>query len=89
MRVADCVCDVDSKFNLCVATITGNGIQNTCFLVPILQTNFSFTAYSISLIYFRLLKEYLVSKKILRQSEANVTENRGRHAALVRSHMSG
>ena len=53
--------------------ITVNGIKNTCFLVPI--RTLPFTAYPISL-YFRLLKEYRVSKKILRQSEANVTENR-------------
>ena len=57
--------------------ITGNGIQNTCFLVPILQTYYTFTAYPMSL-YFRLLKEYLASKQILRQSETNVTEDRDR-----------
>ena len=75
--MADRVCDVDSKFNLCVVTDHRKWHPKARFLVPILQTNYTFTAYPISL-YFGLLKEYRVSKKILRQSEANIIENRDR-----------
>ena len=70
--MADRVCDVDSKFNLCVVSDHRKWHKKYVFSF---QYELCLTAYPISL-YFRLLKEYRVSKKILRQSEANVTENR-------------
>ena len=71
--MADRVCDIDSKFNLCVVSDHRKWHKKYIYVFSF-QYELCLTAYPISL-YFRLLKEYRVSKKILRQSEANVTEN--------------
>ena len=72
--MADRVCDVDLKFNLCVATDNWKWHSRHMFSC----SNTADILYPYSLrdeFYLRCLKEYLVSKQILRQSEAYATEN--------------
>ena len=66
--MANLVCDIDSKsFINTLLLVAGNGASSQ-------YCRRTFTPYAMS-IYFRLLKEYLVSKQILKGSEAKVTEN--------------